>query len=82
MPGAASVWHLVTTSAPLGFTLGPVLPSMLMSNLGAGAECAISQFAHETQLGGALSYLKGQDTLQRDLGRLTHWAIYDKWVEI
>lgn len=73
--GAAPVCHSVTSSVPLGSTLGPVLPSMFMSNLGAGVECTISKFADETKLGCAIGCLKGQDALQRDLGRLGYWAM-------
>lgn len=58
VPGAASVWHSVTSCIPLPSTLGSLLPSMLMSSLGAGAERTIRQFTHETQLGGDLGSLK------------------------
>lgn len=76
------LWHLLTSTDPQGSPLGPVLPTVLMGSLGVGVELTISKFAHETQLGGALGCLKGQDALQRDPGRWTHWAIYDTWDEI
>lgn len=59
-----------------GFHLGPALPRVLMSNL--GAECTIGNFADETKLGGAIGCLKRPDALQRDIGRLTYWTMINE----
>ncbi|KAK4826225.1 hypothetical protein QYF61_006266 [Mycteria americana] len=47
----------------------------MSSDLHAGVECTLRQFADDTKLGGAADSLKGQEASQRDLHRLEHWAI-------
>lgn len=45
------------------------------SYLEKGVELAISNFADDTKLGGAVGSCKVGEALHRDLDRLAHWAI-------
>ena len=47
----------------------------MISDLDARVECAMSNFADDTKLGGVDASLEGQEALQRDLGKSEHWAI-------
>lgn len=79
--GAAPVWHSVTSSAALGSTLGQFCPVHLWATWEQEVNAPLASLLMRLNWG-ALGCLKGQDALQKDLGRLTHWAIYDKWDEI
>lgn len=52
--GTASGWCWVTSGAPLGLILGPVLFNIFISSLAAGAKCTICKFADDAILGGAV----------------------------
>ncbi|GAB0185980.1 hypothetical protein GRJ2_001063300 [Grus japonensis] len=45
------------------------------SSLSSGLEGVVSKFADDTELGGAVNSIKGEEALQRDLDRLENWAI-------
>lgn len=55
--------------------LEPVLFNVSINHLDAGVECALSKFADDTNLGGAVNSLRAREALQRDLGRIEGWAI-------
>lgn len=54
-----------------------MLFNAFISDLDSAIKCALSTFADATKLGGAVSVLRGGETLRGDLDRLESWAASD-----
>uniref|UniRef100_A0A672V0N7 Uncharacterized protein n=1 Tax=Strigops habroptila TaxID=2489341 RepID=A0A672V0N7_STRHB len=72
--GSMSNWRMVTSAVPQGPVLGPTLFNIFAGGTDSGIECALSKFANDTKLCGAVDMLEGRDVIQRDLDMLERWA--------
>lgn len=64
--GMNSSWKPVTTGVPQWLILSAILFNIFISQLGDGADCTLSKFADDTELGGKASSLEGRAATQRD----------------
>lgn len=63
----------VVSGIPQGMVLEWELFITLISNMDSGVKCALSTFANDTKLCGAVNTLEGRDAIQRDRARPERW---------
>lgn len=73
-----SGWCPVSSGAPTGSIVEPVLFHTFISDLDEGNECAISTFADDAKLGGCADLSEGREAVERDqewLETMRQWRI-------
>lgn len=71
--GSISRWRSTSSDVPQGSVLGSELFNVFNNDIDSGTECALSKFANDTKLNGAVDTSKVQDAIQRDLEKFKQW---------
>jgi len=69
-----SVWWQATNMVPQSSNLGTVLFSGFIDARGAELKYTLSKFVDNTKLAGDANFLRGGETLKRDLEKLVDWT--------
>ena len=62
-----SKWRTVMSAIPQGSVLGQALFNIFVGDMDSRIECALSKFANDTKLCGAVNTQEGRDAIQRIL---------------
>ncbi len=72
--GTASDWAPVTSGAPEGSALGPVLFIVYINDIDVGLNNFISKFADDTKIGNSVITDHDRMSLQEDLRKISEWS--------
>ncbi len=72
--GVASEWTPVTSGAPQGCVLAPVLFTICTNNIGVTLNSLISKIAEDTKIGNSVLTDENKLNLQKDLLTISAWS--------